>query len=100
MHRFIKRLLSGAAALLIASSIPLAASPEQLDAIVSLKCPDGADPAAFAEHYADRLLEAYPALTSDYTYDTLLCGFHLRLPETLLARIEALDGVESVRVCG
>ena len=100
MHRFIKRLLSGAAALLIASSIPLAASPEQLDVIVSLKCPDGADPAVFAEHYADRLLEAYPSLTSDYTYDTLLCGFHLRLPETLLSRIEALDGVESVRVCG
>ena len=56
MHRFIKRLLSGAAALLIASSIPLAASPEQLDVIVTLTCPDGVNASAFAEHYADTLL--------------------------------------------
>jgi len=100
MHMLCKRLLSGAAALLIASAMPVSAAPKELDVIVSLTLPDGAEPYTLAEAYADALTTAYPAMTSDYIYDTLLCGFHLRIPETLLSRIETMDGVESVRICG
>ncbi len=101
MNRFNRYLAAGMAALLMLASAPLLhAESSTVDVIVSLDVPDDASASEFANAYAERLTERFPEAELGYIYDTLLCGFHLSIPESMIGMIENLDHVESVAVCG
>ncbi len=101
MNRISQRLFAIylAAALAFGGMLPLGAVSEQMDVIVTLKLPAGESSADFAAACRERVCEQF-SLSSDFTYDTLLCGFHLSLPASMLPMIEALPFVADALPCG
>ncbi|MBE6612071.1 MAG: hypothetical protein E7632_06230, partial [Ruminococcaceae bacterium] len=94
-----KRLIT----VLLSVMMPLTAgisvrADERVDVIVTLTPPDG-EAAGYAAGFAHAVADYY-GFTGDYIYDTLLCGFHLELPESRIPELLSLDGVESVIPCG
>ncbi|MCI8387706.1 MAG: S8 family serine peptidase [Clostridiales bacterium] len=95
INKIISLLMSG---MLAGSGVSAVIQPnsESVDVIVEISTSDSDS----ILHYAEFISEQFPNTDYGYIYDTLLCGFQLTLPNTLLPMLYRFDFVNDVHVCG
>ncbi len=96
--RFIAAILTLSEMLLLSSTPVIPVSP-MTDVIVELNLPHGENSAEYAMMCAEYTSELIADAEYDYVYDTLLCGFHMTLPENSIAALESFNFVSEVYSC-
>ncbi|MBQ8248795.1 MAG: S8 family serine peptidase [Clostridia bacterium] len=96
--RFIASILA-LSQVFIMSHFPVASDSPEIDVIVELNLPEGENAGEYAQMCAEYTSKLIKDSESDYVYDTLLCGFHLSLPESSLSKLEKLSFVSEVYTC-
>ena len=95
---FIATIIALTESLVISSSPVVPASPIT-DVIVEVDLPRGENPTEYATTCAQYTTDIISDSEYGYIYDTLLCGFHLTLPERSLDILEGLGFVSDVYDC-
>ncbi len=96
--KFIAAILALSEAFILSSAPVMTASP-MTDVIVELKLPNGESSAQYAMKCAEYTSGLIADAQYDYIYDTLLCGFHLTLPERALTVLDNLNFISEVYDC-
>lgn len=106
MKKHILSIIAAASVILSAFPASAVSAQKETDVIVELVLPDGADIGDCKNVYQYALSCANAAEAAvfgadcTYIYDTLLCGFHARLPEGAIPQLESMDFVKNVYISG
>ncbi len=99
---FLNRVLALTIALTVSAAgiTVVGSNAPEVDVIVTLEQTEAASSGELAIKYADAFERRFPQVEVGFVYDTLLCGFHAKIPENMIGMVEQLDYVEDVFLCG